>query len=103
MNRQARSKPLTQMNQAELAKATAEFEKEFVADTFGAPGTASLARHSRAKQKRGRPRRGLGAKVISVTVEQGLLRRADKLAKKLKLSRAKLIERGLRDVLARAS
>jgi hypothetical protein len=38
--------------------------------------------------------------VISVSVERGLLSRSDSLAKNLSLSRASLIERGLKAVLA---
>jgi predicted transcriptional regulator len=47
-----------------------------------------------------RPRRGRGAKVISVRLEQDLLARFDALAKSLGISRALLIERGLKAVLA---
>lgn len=99
MKKKKSSKPLTRMNAKELAKATAEFDEEFVADTFGPPDRAAKKRHAAARAKRGRPRRGNGAKVISVTVEQTLLSKADRLAKKLKVSRARLIERGLRKVL----
>lgn len=52
-----------------------------------------------ARRKPGRPRRGAGAKVISVSVERRLLARSDALAKELGVSRASLIERGLRAVL----
>ena len=38
-------------------------------------------------------------KVISVSVERGLLARSDALARDLGISRASLIERGLRAVL----
>ncbi len=54
------------------------------------------------RRKRGRPQRGKGAKVISVSVERALLRRADQLAKTSGLSRARLIEMGLRTVLEAA-
>ena len=40
------------------------------------------------------------AKVISVSVEQGLLARSDLLARTLGISRALLIERGIKAVLA---
>jgi hypothetical protein len=42
---------------------------------------------------------GGGVKVISVSVERGLLARSDALARDLGISRASLIERGLRAVL----
>jgi len=103
MKRKTLAKPFSEMNAKELAEATAEFDREFISETFGPPDAAAKERYAKALRKRGRPRRGLGAKVISVTVEQSLLRRTDRLAKKLKLSRAQLIERGLRNVLSKAS
>ena len=99
MKKRVKGKPLTDMNTDELAEATAEFDREFVADGFCPPDATARARLSRAKRKRGRPVRGRGAKAISVTVEVGVLRRTDALARKLRLSRAALVERGLRSVL----
>ena len=94
-----RKKPYTEMNTKELAEATAEFDKEFVADSFGKAPPEARARLAKAR-KRGRPRRGAGVKVISVSVERDLLERSDSLAEKLGVSRASLIERGLMAVLA---
>jgi hypothetical protein len=85
---------------AELAEEAARYEREMVIDEFGPMTVEARARWSRAKRKPGRPRRGKGAKVISVSVERGLLSRSDALAKDLGLSRAGLIERGLQAVLA---
>ena len=87
------------MNTRELAEATAEFDREFVEDSFGPPPPEARARLEKAK-RRGRPPKGAGAKVISVSVERGLLERTDSLAKRLKIPRAALIARGLRAVLA---
>jgi metal-responsive CopG/Arc/MetJ family transcriptional regulator len=53
-----------------------------------------------AKCKRGRPRVGRGVRVISVSVERDLLARADALARRLNISRAALIARALRVMLA---
>jgi len=53
-----------------------------------------------AKHKRGRPRIGRGVRVISVSVERGLLARADAFARRLNISRAALIARALRVMLA---
>ena len=83
-----------------LGRETAEFDREFVADTFGKPKGAALERWQRAKRKPGRPRQGAGVKVISVSVEKGLLRRCDALAKRMGVSRAALISHGLQEVLA---
>src|SRR5262249_3419823 len=88
------------MSARELAEATAEYGREMVIDDFGPLNREARARWNRAGRKRGRPRRGKGAKVISVSVERELLSRSDSLAKQLGVSRAGLIERGLKAVLA---
>ena len=79
---------------------TAEFDREFVADSFRPPSPRARARWLKAKRKPGRPRQGKGAKAISVSIEKGLLERCDKLAKEKRITRARLIARGLRAVLA---
>jgi hypothetical protein len=96
---QRRGKPHTAMTTAELREATAEFDREFVADTFGPPTPQQRAQDRRARRKRGRPRVGRGAKTISVTIERGLLAKADRLARRLRTSRAALIARGLQSVV----
>ena len=68
---------------------------EFVADSFGPMDSKARARLSRAKRKRGRPRVGAGSQVVSVTIEKRLLKKVDRLAKRLGVSRAKLIAVGL--------
>ncbi len=83
-----------------LAETTAPYDREMVVDDFGPLTGAARERWLRARRKRGRPRRGKGAKVISVTVEKELLVRSDSLARDLGLSRAGLIERGLKAALA---
>ena len=89
------------MNAEELAKATAEFDQEFIAEK-AVPLTPEMAeRWERAKRKPGRPRRGRGARVISLSVERGLLRECDALARKLGIRRSVLIDRSLRATLAR--
>ena len=50
----------------------------------------------RAKRRPGRPRRGMGVRVISLSIEQSLLARADQIARREGLSRAALFEMGLR-------
>ena len=99
MKRQAPKKPYTEMNVDELRAATREFDAEFVGDTFSPLTPADRKRWARAKRKQGRPRQGAGTKVVSVTVEKTLLAKTDKLAKKLKTSRAQIIARGLRRIL----
>jgi hypothetical protein len=53
----------------------------------------------RAKRKPGRPPKGEGATAVSVTIERGLLRRADAYAKSQGMTRAQLITRGLSAIL----
>jgi len=78
----------------------AEFDREFVVDSFSAPSAQARQRWHRAKGKLGRPRVGKGAQVISVSMERGLLDLSDQLADKLGVTRASLIARGLRAILA---
>lgn len=94
-----RTKPYSGMTTAELHKATAAFDQEFVAATFGPPMPKQRAQHAKARRKRGRPRVGNGAKTISVTIEKGLLAKTDCLAKKMHTTRAALIARGLQSVV----
>jgi hypothetical protein len=102
------SKPRKQywdMTTAELAEATKEFDREDVGEGFG-PMTAEAEaawKVARRKRPRGRPRIGRGVKVVSVGIESGLLKRADRLAKKRGISRAKLVAEGLETVLGRGA
>ena len=90
----------SRMRPQELAEATAAYGREMVIDEFGPLSGDARARWDRARRKPGRPRRGKGAEVISVSVEKELLSRSDTLAKDLGISRARLVERGLKAVLA---
>jgi len=100
MKSKKKSKPFSEMNAKELAEATAKYDAEFIEDSFG-PMPPEEREWFEQARKRGRPRRGHGAKVISVSVEKGLLTRSDALAKKRRMSRSALIEVGLLTVLAR--
>jgi len=80
-----------------------EFDNEFIADTFRPLTPAQRRRWERIKRKPGRPQVGRGAKVISLSIEQDLLRRSDQLAKKMKVTRAFLVSEGLRHMLAENS
>jgi len=102
MNDKKRTADWTRMTAGELARATAEFDREFAADSFGPPGKAAAVRHARAKRKRGRPVVGQGARAVSVTLERSILERTDALALRLRLPRSRLIERGLLGLLAKA-
>jgi hypothetical protein len=84
----------------ELDRITADLDREFVADTFRPLTDEEAKTWRKAKRKRGRPVRGRGSKVISVSIERRLLDRTDRLARKKRVSRAQLIARGLHAVLA---
>jgi hypothetical protein len=88
------------MTTAQLAEATKEFDRPFVAETFKPLSRGMRERWQRAKRKVGRPKQGRGARVISVSMEKGLLARSDALARKMGVSRAALISRGLKAMLA---
>jgi hypothetical protein len=103
MKKKTHPTPMSRMNAAQTARATREFDREFVADSFKAPGPTARARWRRAKRKRGRPRLGRGVRVISVSLEKSLLRRCDAFAKKFGVTRASLISRGLQEVLSAQS
>jgi hypothetical protein len=95
----ATAKPYWEMNAEELSHATAEFDREFIGETFGEPDRRQQSRHTQAKVKRGRPKIGQGVRVISVSLEKNLLAAVDRLAKKKKAKRAELITVGLQAVL----
>ena len=84
----------------ELARLTAEFDRENVVDEVHALSPARRRRWTNVKRKPGRPRKGRGVKVISVSVERTLLARSDAVARRMGISRAGLIERGLKAILA---
>jgi hypothetical protein len=96
------SKPYWEMSARELAAATRQFDAEGVFEKAKPLSPLMRARLARAKRKRGRPKTGLGAKVVAISIERGLLKASDALAKRRKMTRAQLVAEGLRAVLARA-
>ncbi len=90
-----KAKNYSKMTLKELESASREFDAEFVA-------TKPLSRAMRGKWKqslRGRPRVGKGAASVLVSVEKGLLGKADAYAKRHKMSRSQLISDGIRAVI----
>jgi hypothetical protein len=88
------------LSRSELQERTAEFDEEMVVTKSRPLTSAERRAWDKARRRPGRPRKGAGVKVISVSVERGLLARSDALASSLGISRASLIERGLKAVLA---
>lgn len=88
---------------AEKERQVAEFDREFVAETFGPLPAAQRKLWAKAKRRKpGRPRKGEGVKTIALSVEKGLLRRTDALAKRRKITRADLVAEALEAQLAKA-
>ncbi len=92
-----------EMTDAQRDAEVRQFDQEFIADTFGPPMPAQCRQWQRLKKKMGRPQMGKGVKVISLSIEQGLLARADAMAKRQGISRARLVARGLERMHAEAS
>jgi hypothetical protein len=93
-------KPYWEMTSKELAEATKQFDDPFVIDRSRPLTPAEREQWKRIKRKRGRPKIGQGFKRISVSLEQGLLRRATALAKKRRVSRSQLLAQMLERALA---
>jgi hypothetical protein len=100
MTKKRVEKPYWEMTTQELAAATAEFDEEFVIDKCTPLTPEMKARWEATKRKGRRSKEANGVQVISVGVEKDLLARSDALAKKMGISRARLIARGLKAVLA---
>ena len=79
-----KQKPDWEMTTKELAEATKQFDECFVIDHSRPLTAAERAQWNRLRRKRGRPKVGRGFKRISVSMEQGLLKRVTALAKKRK-------------------
>jgi hypothetical protein len=101
----AKRKAYDKMTTAELAAATAEYDKPWTGQGLpGKPLTATQrARHRRAsaQARAGRPKIGGGAQIVPVSIERGLLARADEFAQRHHWKRSELVAEGLRLVMQR--
>ncbi len=77
------------MSAVELAAATREFDAPYAFEK-ARPMTPAQRAEERTL-RRGRPRIGQGAKKISISLERGVLRDADALARKKGVKRSELI------------
>lgn len=90
------------LSDAEKDREVARFDREMSLDEFK-PLTPEMRQQSqRAKRKRGRPKIGQGTRKVLVSVERGLLKKADALARRERVSRSQLFARGLEAMLAKA-
>jgi hypothetical protein len=92
-------KPYWEMNTTELAEATREFDDPNYHPPALPWTKEDTTLHERARRKPGRPRKGLGSLTIALSIERGLLGRADRLAKKRGISRAQLVAAALEGVI----
>ena len=98
------TKPYWEMTTAELREATREFDRE----RPGVPGRPlnreerQLHRQVAKRARMGRPRIGLGAKRVLISIERALLDQADRYARQQRISRSQLFAQGVRWVLAKA-
>jgi hypothetical protein len=95
-----KKKPYDQMTADELAEATKEFDREFAYERAKPLTKAQRQMLARAGRRGGRPKIGQGAAVVNITVERGLLERADACTKANHLTRAKLVAIGLEAAIA---
>jgi hypothetical protein len=100
MKKKNGTKRYWEMNSKELAEATKEFDQEFVIEKSTPLTPAMRARWEKAKRKSAKSRNGRGIRVISIRVDESLLKRSEALARKMGISHDLLVARGLRKVLA---
>jgi hypothetical protein len=103
MVKQSAFKKYSRMTTEELAAATAEFDSDFDDSAFKPLDKDAEELWQKARRKRGRPPVGKGVKVVSISLERGLLDAADRLAKRLGVSRARLVAKGLETMIRRHS
>lgn len=102
MKKATQKKPFWEMSVEELAEATKEFD-----DPKTTPRGRPLTKAQREEFERARNAPyvsvfvGDGDRLITVAIDDKLLRESDKYARKHKLSRSELFERGLRTMLSR--
>ena len=92
------------LSDTEKARIVARIEAEDPADRLARskPLTQQQRADWRRRKKMGRPTIGQGHKVVSVSLEAGLLKRADAYAKRHGLKRAQIVAQGIRSVIGEA-
>jgi hypothetical protein len=102
-----KKKPYSKMTASELAEATREYDRPDHQPKFANAPPKFKATHDRIvkaiRRKRGRPAIGAGAERIQVTMERGLLGRADAYAKRHGLSRAQVLAQAVKNMLSGAA
>ncbi|SRR6266568_2577341 len=92
-----------QMTDAQKTAFVKDYEREIpLSETRSLSAEESKLFKSIMKRGRGRPRVGKGAARINITIEKTLLGRVNAFAKKQKISRARMIAKGLELVMRKA-
>ena len=94
------------MTDAQRSKLIADIEAESPEDRLARSKPLNARQREtwrRIKKKMGRPKIGKGCKPIAVSLEIGLLKRADAYAKRHGLKRAQLISQGLRAIMGEST
>jgi hypothetical protein len=89
------------MTRARLDALVADLDRPIPLLETRALTAAERRQWQRAKRRPGRPRRGLGVRVISLSVEQSLLEQVDAAVQETGLSRAAIFEACARATLER--
>ena len=95
-------KRYSEMTTAELREATRQFDEEIQIFPPGRALSPAQKRMIAKASRRGRPRTGEGAAHVQITMERGLLRIVDQLAKNNGLTRSQLIAQSLRNQVKKA-
>ena len=102
MKTRLRKRPFDCLTDAEMEAVYQECEH--IGPEDGVPLTPDdIRKHRKAGLRPGRPRVGLGAARINISIERGLLRKADAFARRHKLSRAAVVAKSLDALLASAA
>jgi hypothetical protein len=91
------------MSLRELREATKEFDVPNLNPRSKPVPAKVKAKHDRVLSRLGRPRVGGGARRVLISIERGLLKEADKLAKSRAISRSQLIAIALRNAIRRSA
>jgi hypothetical protein len=96
------------LSDAEKSAEVARFDSPGYPEGFGPLPRAQRKLWTKVKRKMkeeksagGRPKVGRGARAVNVTIERGLLERADERAKAEGVTRAQLIAQGIEAILSR--
>jgi len=92
--------PYNAMTAEELERETARFDHE-IPDSQIKPLTPAMRAVESKARRPGRPRIGKGAEKINITIERGLLKDADRMARQQGVSRSQIIACGLLAILRR--